>query len=61
MLATAAGMLAAGSIDNIILEYSPGVYERANRHVSMQLCNCYSIYVLCRFGLHVLEAAACTA
>lgn len=33
VLATAASLLAAGSIDNIILEYSPGVYERANRQV----------------------------
>eukprot|EP00878_Enallax_costatus_P032966 GHUV01036326.1.p1 GENE.GHUV01036326.1~~GHUV01036326.1.p1 ORF type:complete len:391 (+),score=73.39 GHUV01036326.1:262-1434(+) len=35
VLATATGLLAARAIDNIVLEYSPGVYERADRRVSL--------------------------
>lgn len=31
VLSTASGLLSAGSIDNIVLEYTPGVIERLAR------------------------------
>jgi hypothetical protein len=31
VLATASGLIANGSLLNMVLEYSPGVYERAGR------------------------------
>lgn len=37
VLATAQALLAAGAVDNIVLEYSPGVYERSSRCVLLLL------------------------
>uniref|UniRef100_A0A383VY30 Methyltransferase FkbM domain-containing protein n=1 Tax=Tetradesmus obliquus TaxID=3088 RepID=A0A383VY30_TETOB len=37
VLATAQALLTAGAVDNIVLEYSPGVYERSSRWSEMDV------------------------
>lgn len=37
VLSTAQQLLSNGSVDNVVLEYSPGVYERAARWARQQI------------------------